>query len=124
MFQASFNDSVIVMNAYILDETISRVRLLYSASHFRDINEKSFAAIVGRANRLLHWHAISFFKENKYLIYDLGGYALGTKDKSLININKFKDGFGGELLIESKYCSYPFLFLRVLVQLKKFIFNS
>ena len=55
---------------------------------------------------------LNYSKNEGMLIYDFGGYAPNTKDKDLQDINKFKDGFGGELKRESYYIPYPIWLLR------------
>jgi len=111
-FQAKSSEATLVMHAYLVDPGSSRARLLHSASHFRNSSDSAWRAQVGRANRFLHWMSALKFKEEGYLEYDLGGYALDTQDEALLGINKFKDGFGGSLKIESNYYSWSFLFLQ------------
>jgi len=96
-------EQVVVMHAYVTDRSSGRTRLLYSASLFRNEQEASVKAVIGRANRLLHAADISFFKTDGFIIYDLGGYAPNTTDAALININQFKDSFGGILVKETDY---------------------
>lgn len=100
---ATSNSQVIVMHAYVTDRNAGRARLLYSASLFRNEQEASVKAVIGRANRLLHAEDIRFFKTDGYTVYDLGGYAPDTTDAALININQFKDSFGGTLVEETDY---------------------
>ena len=91
------------MHAYLLDDTLKRVRLLHSASLFRNEKDNQLKAITGRANRLLHFNDMCFFKQHGFQIYDMGGYAHGTSDEALKRINQFKDSFGGILIQESDY---------------------
>lgn len=104
----------IVMHAYIRDNALQRVRLLHSASLFRNENDTQLKAVAGRANRLLHFDDICFFKQLGFKIYDLGGYAHETKDTELLKINKFKDSFGGILLQETDYVPISLTFLSLL----------
>jgi lipid II:glycine glycyltransferase (peptidoglycan interpeptide bridge formation enzyme) len=97
------NAQVVVMHAYVTDRSAGRARLLYSASLFRNEQDASVKAVIGRANRLLHAADISFFKTDGFIVYDLGGYAPNTTDDALININQFKDSFGGTLVKETDY---------------------
>lgn len=73
-----------------------RARLLHSASHFRNSNDSGFRNMVGRANRWLHWKALLRFKASGHACYDWGGWYEGTDDHARLNINRFKEGFGGE----------------------------
>jgi len=77
-----------------------RSRLLHSVSLFRESQEPAQRALVGRANRLLHWKDIIGFKQCGLALYDLGGYYLGKTDESKLRINQFKDEFHGELRTE------------------------
>jgi lipid II:glycine glycyltransferase (peptidoglycan interpeptide bridge formation enzyme) len=90
------------MHAYfIVDNT---VRLLHSCSLFRDTDDHECQNLVGRANRLLHWDDILYFKRNNYLLYDFGGIYQGDRDKEKIQIAQFKNSFGGEIK-----CGYSYM---------------
>lgn len=75
----------------------NRARLLHSASHFRHIGDKGFRALVGRANRFLHWDDMRRFKAKGIHQYDWGGWYEGKEETALLGINNFKQGFGGEV---------------------------
>jgi hypothetical protein len=94
---------VFVMHAYVVDRDVSRVNLVHSASGFRGMNDKDLRRLYGRGNRLLHVEDMLWFKREGYRIYDFGGYANQTTDKSLAAVNEFKDSFGGEMVEESNY---------------------
>jgi lipid II:glycine glycyltransferase (peptidoglycan interpeptide bridge formation enzyme) len=53
-------------------------------------------------NHLAFYTAMIYSRDKNMKWFDLGGYATGTMDKQLLNINKFKDGFKGELVEFSK----------------------
>ena len=101
--RAVYNNKTIVMHAYLKDDILKKVRLLHSASLFRIEPDPQIRAVAGRANRLLHYRDICYFKTEGYETYDLGGYAPDTTDDSLLRINQFKDSFGGVLKKESDY---------------------
>jgi lipid II:glycine glycyltransferase (peptidoglycan interpeptide bridge formation enzyme) len=101
--KAIYNQQDIVMHAYLTDSSLKRVRLLYSASLFRNENDTQIKAVAGRANRLLHYKDMCCFKDQGFEVYDLGGYAPDTTDEALIRINQFKDSFGGVLKQENDY---------------------
>ncbi|HDR6269333.1 hypothetical protein PDJ95_01775 [Bacillus cereus] len=90
--KAKFQGNDLVYHAYLMDE--SRTRLLYSASAFRNTEDKKERAMIGRANRFLHWKDILMFKEKGMKIYDWGGYSEAEEVRA---IAKFKAGFGGEI---------------------------
>ncbi|MCL2800149.1 MAG: peptidoglycan bridge formation glycyltransferase FemA/FemB family protein [Treponema sp.] len=96
---AFYEGEPIVYHTYVTAN--NRARLMLSASLFRD-SDNSFKNLVGRANRLLHWEDILYFKEQNFLIYDFGGINKDKKNKETQAINKFKECFGGELIKEYK----------------------
>lgn len=91
---------LLAAHAYVKDASLGRVRLLYSASHFRDMADSGERNRVGRANRLLHWFEILTLKNLGYRLYDLGGLPLDSSDPAKNSIAKFKLEFGGTPLIE------------------------
>jgi hypothetical protein len=102
---AFLNDGqYLVFHSYLLDRSIKKVRLLHSVSNLHDdALTATQKQLIGRANRLLHYNDMHYFKEMGVLFYDFGGYAFQTHDKSLIGINNFKDSFGGTMVEESNY---------------------
>jgi hypothetical protein len=90
----------VVSHAYIADRTIERLRLLYSASHFRASSDTEERNRIGRANRLLHWQTIRAARIAGYRHYDLGGFPLNDTDPERNAIAKFKSEFGGETITE------------------------
>jgi hypothetical protein len=87
-------------HAYVKDESLGRVRLLYSASHYRTMADSGERNKVGRANRLLHWYEILNLKNLGFKLYDLGGIPLDSSDEAKNAIARFKLEFGGKLLVE------------------------
>ncbi len=121
---AYLGNTIIVYHSYLLDKSIGRVRLLHSVSNIHDYNISSLEkAQIGRANRLLHFEDMIFFKEHGFLAYDFGGYAINTKNKALEGINKFKDGFGGTLIEESNYEAYLIYLGKRLKQISYILIN-
>lgn len=82
-------------HAYVKDNETARLRLLYSASHYRASTDSSERNLIGRANRLLHWHEISSFRELGFRQYDLGGIPINDSDPEKNAIARFKREFGG-----------------------------
>jgi len=105
--KATNNNETIVMHSYIIDPIIGKVRLLHSVSFFHEIDDTSMRNYIGMVNRYLHFKDIFYFKEIGFNYYDFGGYACDTDNNKLININRFKDQFGGNIIIQSNYFSYP-----------------
>src|SRR5262249_37191050 len=100
------------MHSYLVDRDRKRALLLHTASLFRNADDKQKRNKIGMANRLLHYRDMLFFKEQGCDIYDFGGYAKDTQDQDLININQFKEGFGGTIIEESHYTSIALALLR------------
>jgi len=88
----------LVWHVYYTSPT--RVRLLYSASLYRDTTNSAYRSMIGRANRFLHWQDMLFFKSEGVMVYDFGGWYAGNADKEKISINKFKEEFGGTVVKE------------------------
>ena len=55
---------------------------------------------MGRANRYLFWHDIIRYKEQGLKLFDFGGWYPGTTDNMRLEINRFKEGFGGRVVRE------------------------
>lgn len=107
LFKAIKDGHTIAMHLYVCDYRKARVRLLYSASLLRDEGKVISNAIIGVANKAAHFHEMRLFKQQGFRILDFGGYAYQTQDPDLIKINFFKDSFGGELVREANFRSFP-----------------
>jgi lipid II:glycine glycyltransferase (peptidoglycan interpeptide bridge formation enzyme) len=118
-----FNGNPIIVHSYLMDKNLKRTRLLHSLSLSESIADKSVRAMYGRANRQLHYMDIVYYKEKGYLVYDLGGYAYNSLDNKLQGINKFKDGFGGELIEESNYESLLIFSIKKIIRSIKSAFK-
>jgi hypothetical protein len=97
---ADTDGQVLSAHAYVKDSSSGRVRLLYSASHFRASSDSGERNKIGRANRLLHWHEILTLKAVGFRLYDLGGIPLDSSDQEKNDIARFKLEFGGKMLVE------------------------
>lgn len=115
----SADADALVMHAFLIDEGLKRANHLYSASLFRSTDDSERRGLIGRANRALHYLNMLNFKDRGLTTYDLGGYALGTQDPELQEINEFKDSFGGQLVEESNYISLPLHWMRKLGRLRR-----
>jgi hypothetical protein len=90
---ASRGGERIVWHAYIRSGTTAA--LLHSASHFREHEGGVDPAVVGRANRWLHWKDMLAFKAIGITRYDWGGMFDDESVASHASINNFKREFGG-----------------------------
>jgi len=109
--QATYNGEILVMHGSFIDKKSKRVYIHESVSQFRTIDSENSEVdkdFISRANCLLHYDDMCYFKEQGMTIYDFGGYGVDTDDQSILNINRFKDGFRGELLQENHYETYIF----------------
>ena len=97
---ADTDGTVLSAHAHVKDSSSGRVRLLYSASHFRALSDSGERNKIGRANRLLHWYEILTLKDLGFKLYDLGGIPLDSSDHEKNDIARFKLEFGGEMLVE------------------------
>ena len=83
-------------NAYICDG--QRARLLYSARNVSPLL-KDYSRLIGRANKYVHYYMMMYFKANGIHEYDFGGISK-SKLPELQSINKFKESFGGQEVLE------------------------
>ncbi|HEX2826072.1 MAG TPA: hypothetical protein VHP37_06985 [Burkholderiales bacterium] len=98
---ASRDGRRIVWHAYVTSG--GSAALLHSASHFR-AEDGVDRALVGRANRWLHWKDMLEFKAAGYRRYDWGGMFEDESVAAQASINNFKREFGGDP-IESYNCT-------------------
>lgn len=75
-----------------------RIRLLHSVS-LVDNDDSSQRSLLGRANRYHHWQDILAFRAQGIEVYDLGGWYGGGSDQKKLSINRFKEEFGGEIVL-------------------------
>lgn len=68
--------------------------LQYTGSCFRN-RDNQYRALVGRANRWLHWQEMLHFKALGLMRYDWGGLFEDESQPDRAGINRFKKEFGG-----------------------------
>ncbi|MYM32537.1 hypothetical protein GTP58_29810 [Duganella sp. CY15W] len=88
----------LVTHSYILSR--GRARLLQSASLFRASADSAQRTMIGRANRWLHFKDMQALKAAGCSTYDFGGWYAGSTDKAKLQINAFKEEFGGQVTRE------------------------
>lgn len=88
----------LVYHAYYRDP--KRRCLLHSASILQTLSESFQRNAVGRANRYLFWSDMLRWKEQGVKYFDFGGWYPGRSNDELLRINRFKEGFGGQLVRE------------------------
>jgi hypothetical protein len=100
---ASRNGEALVWHAYVVSGRTARLQ--YTGSCFRD-RENDFRALVGRANRWLHWRDMLCFKERGMQHYDWGGLFEDESVPEHAGVNGFKKDFGGQP-VRSYDCTVP-----------------
>ena len=95
--KATLDSKDLVLHSYIVDHEAKSVLLYTSSSLFRLSDDDVCKKHTGQANRLLHYRSMLYFKEIGIHTYDLGGYATDISNKEKVNINAFKDRFGGDV---------------------------
>lgn len=91
--KAECDGDALVWHAYILAGDTAGLQ--YTASCFRD-RENDYRALVGRANRWLHWKDMLQFKNIGFRRYDWGGMFEDESTPERAGINRFKRDFGGQ----------------------------
>ncbi|MGH8746461.1 MAG: hypothetical protein ACREUK_08215, partial [Burkholderiales bacterium] len=100
---ASRDGETLVRHAYLLSG--DAVWLQYTASCFRD-RDNATRALIGRANRWLHWQDMLHFKRVGLRRYDWGGLFEDESEPGNAGINRFKKDFGGQP-VRSYECVQP-----------------
>jgi len=91
---AGADGRVLYRHTYINDGR--RARLVNSASIPRSETPPAAQAMMGRANRCLHWRDMLHFKDAGHTLYDFGGISTDGAD----SISRFKLSFGGRQVVE------------------------
>jgi hypothetical protein len=100
---ASRGDERLVWHAYLISGRSTWLQ--YTGSCFRD-KDKDYRALIGRANRWLHWKDMLHFKDSGMTRYDWGGLFEDESSPERAGINAFKKSFGGR--VERTYkCTVP-----------------
>ena len=100
---ASRNGEALVWHAYLISG--KAVWLQYTGSCFRN-KDNDYRALIGRANRWLHWKEMLRFKETGIERYDWGGLFEDESVPGNAGINKFKRDFGGRQ-VRTYDCALP-----------------
>src|SRR5437899_3383063 len=100
---ASRNGEALVWHAYVMAGKAAWLQ--YTGSCFRN-RDNDYRALVGRANRWLHWRGMLRFKEMGMTRYDWGGLFEDESVPERAGINKFKKEFGGQR-VRTYNCTVP-----------------
>lgn len=100
---ASRNGEPLVWHAYLI---CGNTAWLHSTSSCFRNRDNAYRAVVGRANRWLHWKSMLRFKEMGITRYDWGGLFEDESVPERAGINRFKKEFGGEQ-VHTYDCTVP-----------------
>jgi hypothetical protein len=87
---------------HVYYRTEEHVRLLHSVSRL-GAAAPAARQLIGRANRALHWRDMLRFQAEGIATYDWGGWYEGRDDPHRLQINKFKQEFGGKPVVYFDY---------------------
>ncbi|MGC9195012.1 MAG: hypothetical protein ACP5IL_06110 [Syntrophobacteraceae bacterium] len=96
--EAKSKGKSLVWHAYLTHRQQGRALALLSASGRHGCRDKTTCNLISRANRLLHFQDMVSLKEQGYRFYDFGGWYSGGEDRKLLQINSFKERFGGRIV--------------------------
>lgn len=88
----------VVYHVYYRDRR--RSCLMHSVSLYHLLTDSSSRNALGRANRYLFWQDILRHQAQGLETFDFGGWYPGQTDQSLLDINRFKEEFGGKITRE------------------------
>lgn len=77
-----------------------RATSLELPSLYRKQADNAAKSLISRANRLLTWHNFLRYQEMGLEIFDFGGWYSGNTDQARLDINRFKESFGGKVVRE------------------------
>jgi hypothetical protein len=87
------NGEALAWHAYLVAGDCARIE--HTASSFRE-KDPAQRALIGRANRWLHWRNMLRFKATGIRWYDWGGLFEDESTPDRAGINRFKRSFGGQ----------------------------
>lgn len=112
---AMLDGEILVAHSSLVDEKNKIARAFHSAS--RRLDESFDKNLIGKANKVLHYHDMMFFKQKGFTVYDFGGYTENTDDKALQGINNFKLLFGGQKVACTNYYTVSYHLMRKIGQM-------
>ena len=74
--------------------------LLHAVSFYQLLSDSVARNAMGRANRYLYWRDILRHQEQGLKLFDFGGWYPGSTNHELLEINRFKEGYGGRVVRE------------------------
>lgn len=92
----SSDGTLLVEHTYYLDKEDKRAMLATSCSLYRKEEYVRYKNLIGRANRMMHYQDMLYFKSEGYEIYDFNGISDFSEETHAIA--EFKRGFGGNVI--------------------------
>lgn len=87
--------NVLVYHANYRDSR--RATSLELPSLYRKQADNATRSLISRANRCLTWNNFLRYQEQGLKVFDFGGWYPGNADQERLDINRFKEGFGGQV---------------------------
>lgn len=103
----------LAMHAYLVDHEASRATLLFSCSHFRNVDDSKHRNFLARASRFLYWDDMRRFASEGIRWYDFGYYG---NTYQISQVNEFKKGYPCVEKSVSTFISLPLFLLRNITQ--------
>jgi len=91
---------VLARHSYVCHTGQQRARCDLSKTLQTDPRDSEVRSALSRANRLLHYQDMLALQHLGIKTYDFGGWYSGKEDSKRLNINRFKEGFGGRIVRE------------------------
>ncbi len=89
-----------VLAYHVVFLTPGRARQILAISPHRSAPDVAWRGAVSRANCFIHWCNFLSFKAREIPCFDFGGWYTGTTNIKFLGINRFKQGFGGKVVVE------------------------
>jgi hypothetical protein len=97
---AAINPAGDLLVYHLVLATPRRARQLIAISPHRAVPDVAWRNMVNRAHCFLHWKNFLRFKEAGIPCFDFGGWYTGTTNIQFLGMNRFKQGFGGQVVRE------------------------
>ncbi len=105
MISVVYENEVDVVCWHVYRVNKERVFLIYTFTNSFSHVDTTVRNNLGMVNRNCHYNDMLEFKKLGVASYDFGGWYNGEKDAEKLNINKFKEEFGGKV-VENYNCIY------------------
>lgn len=89
---------ILIRHAVLVHQQSDIVQVFAHASNLQSAHDSNEANTIGKVHRFLYFQEFLYYKERGFQAYDLNGWYAGTEDGKRLQINKFKESFGGRIL--------------------------